>query len=111
MSRSLVLRSALMQTVLVGALSALLAVVLGAHFFTHWGWLVGPIAWLACSLATARALSLPVRRTLLGAILAGLPSIAAVAVGLHWLGDIVAIVLFGLWCGSSTTRGRAAWGV
>jgi hypothetical protein len=108
-SRSLLLRSGLLQTVLVGALSALLALALGGPFFTHWGWLVGPFAWLACAIATARVLSLPTRRTLVGAILAGLPSIAAVAAGLHWLGDVVAIALFALWCGSTARRPGAAW--
>jgi hypothetical protein len=110
-SRSLLIRSAILQTLRVGALSAVLALVLGNHFFTHWGWLVGPVAWLACSLATARVLSLAPPRTLVGAVLAGLPSIAAVAVGLHWLGDVVAIVLFALWCAWSDPRARAAWGV
>lgn len=109
MSRSLLLRSALLQTLLVGALSALLALALGSRFFTHWGWIVGPIAWLACSLVTARLLTLPWRRTLVGAVLAGLPSIAAVAAGLHWLGDLVAIALFALWCGWLRARPSAAW--
>jgi hypothetical protein len=117
MNRSVLLRSAILQTLLVGVLSALLALALGSRFFTHWGWIVGPAAWIACSLATAVALSLPPRRTLLGAVLAGLPSIAAVAAGLHWLGDLIAIVLFSLWCariaparGPGRRRG-AAWGV
>jgi hypothetical protein len=99
-SRSLLIRSAILQTLLVGALSAVLALSLGNRFFAHWGWLVGPIAWLV--------LSLPPRRILVGAVLAGLPSIAAVAVGLHWLGDVVAIVLFALWCAWHGPR-TAAW--
>jgi hypothetical protein len=98
MNRSLLLRSALLQTILVGVLSAVLAIALGSRFFTHWGWIVGPGAWIACSLVTARVLSLPLRRTLLGAVLAGLPSIAAVAAGQHMLGDVVAVALFALWC-------------
>ena len=110
MSRSLLLRGAVLQTVLVGALSALLALALGSRFFAHWGWVVGPLAWLVCSLATARLLSLPWRRTLVGAVLAGLPSIAAVAASLHWLGDLVAIALFALWCGWRRPRQSAAWG-
>jgi hypothetical protein len=117
MNRSVLLRSAILQAVLVGVLSALLALALGSRFFTHWGWIVGPAAWIACSLATARVLGLPRRRTLAGAVLAGLPSIAAVAAGLHWLGDLVAIALFALWCawtaqtpGPRPRRG-AVWGV
>jgi len=111
-NRSVLLRSAIVQTLLVGVLSAVLALALGGRFFNHWGWIVGPAAWIACSLATARVLSLPQRRTLLGAVLAGLPSIAAVAVGLHWLGDLIAIGLFAIWCGATESRrGAAAWGV
>jgi len=111
MRRSLLLRSALLQIVFVGVLSAVLALALGSRFFTHWGWIVGPLAWLACSLATARVLSLAPRRTLVGAVIAGLPSIAAVAVGLHWLGDLVAIALFAVWCAWAPPRaGSAAWG-
>ncbi len=109
MSRSLFVRSALIQTVLVGVLSAALALALGGHFFTRWGWVVGPLAWLGCSLVTARVLALPLRRTLVGAVLAGLPSIAAVAAGLHWLGDVAAIALFALWCGWSRPRTGPAW--
>jgi disulfide bond formation protein DsbB len=117
MNRSILLRSAILQALLVGALSALLALALGSRFFTHWGWLVGPAAWIACAFATATALALPPRRTLLGAVLAGLPSIAAVAVGLHWLGDLVAIALFALWCARTAPargprpRRGAAWGL
>jgi hypothetical protein len=109
-NRSILLRSAILQTLMVGVLSTLLALALGTRFFTHWGWIVGPLAWVACSLATARVLALATRRTLLGAVLAGLPSIAAVAVGLHWLGDAMAIVLFALWCGWTEPPPGAAWG-
>ena len=111
MNRSFLVRSALLQTLLVGVLSTALAIALGTRFFTHWGWIVGPAAWIACSLATARVLSLATRRTLLGAILAGLPSIVAVAVGLHWLGDVLAIALFAIWCGWAQPLPGAAWGV
>jgi len=111
MNRSILVRSALLQTLLVGVLSTVLAIALGTRFFTHWGWIVGPAAWIACSLATARVLSLATRRTLLGAILAGLPSIVAVAVGLHWLGDVLAIALFAIWCGWAQPLPGAAWGV
>jgi len=109
MRRSILLRTAVLQTLLVVVLSAALALALGRHFFTHWGWLVGPAAWMACALVTARVLALPRARTLVGAVLAGLPSLLAVAVGLHWLGDLVAIALFALWCGYAMPRPRAVW--
>jgi hypothetical protein len=111
MNRSILLRSAVVQTLLVGVLSAVLAVALGSKFFTHWGWIVGPAAWIACALATARVLGLVPRRTLVGAVLAGLPSIIAVAAGLHWLGDLVAIALFAAWCGWTEPHRGAVWGI
>jgi hypothetical protein len=110
MNRSILLRSALLQTVLVGVLSAALAAALGAAFFKHWGWIVGPVAWIACAALTARVLALARRMTLVGAVLAGLPSIVFVVVGLHWLGDLLAIALFALWCGLTGEPARgAAW--
>ncbi|MGD0197378.1 MAG: hypothetical protein ABSC56_05665 [Solirubrobacteraceae bacterium] len=98
MSRSVLLRVALVQTLLVGVLSVALAVPLGESFFKRWGWIVGPVAWMACSLLTARVLDLPRWRTLVGAVLAGLPSVALVLLGEHTAGDVVAIVAFAFWC-------------
>ena len=43
-------------------------------------------------------LYLPPLPTLLGAVLAGLPSLVAVLIGLHWAGAILAVGLFALWC-------------
>ena len=36
---------------------------------------------------------------MIGAALAGLPSLAAVLVGAHWLGPALGVPLFALWCG------------
>jgi hypothetical protein len=98
MSRPLLYRTAALQTFLVAALSIALVIALGTHFFVDWGWIVGPAAWLVCSFATALALRLPRARTMLGALLAGVPSAIAVLLGYHTLGDILAIVAFSLWC-------------
>jgi hypothetical protein len=104
MSRSILVRSAIVQTVLVAVLSIALAIPLGEHFFTRWGWIIGPVAWIACAYTTAQVLHLPRNRTLIGAVLAGIPSLLFVVVGLHTLGDIVAIILFAVWCAT----GRSA---
>ena len=56
---------------------------------------------------TAAVLRLPLPPVLLGAVLAGLPSLLAVIVGLHWLGALVAIGLFALWCGRLEPGRRA----
>jgi hypothetical protein len=98
MDGSLLWRSALAQAVGVVLLSGLLALLLPHSFFEDWGWLSGPLAWFACAALTARLLRLPLRDTLLGALLAGLLSGAAVLAGIHWLGVAIAIGAFALWC-------------
>jgi len=102
-------RAALAQAIGVAVLSIALALTLSHDFFEDWGWLAGPGAWAVCALVTARVVALPLWPTLLGAALAGVPSVLAVIVGVHWLGAALAIVLFALWCGRlARERGRAA---
>src|SRR6476646_3062743 len=90
-------RAALLQLVAVAGLSILLGVALPHDFFVDWGWIAGPAAWMLCAAFTARVLSLPLVPTLIGAVLAGLPSLLAVLFGLHWLGAALAVGLFALW--------------
>lgn len=91
-------RTALIQLLAVAVLSLALGLALPHDFFEDWGWLTGPASWLLCAAFTARVLSLPLAPTLLGAVLAGLPSLLAVLIGLHWGGAILAVALFALWC-------------
>jgi hypothetical protein len=104
MDRSLLWRAAVVQAAGVALLSIALALALPHSFFDDWGWLVGPAAWAVCAIVTARVLTLPIGSALLGAALAGLVSLAAVLIGLHWLGAIVAIGLFALWCARLPTQ-------
>jgi hypothetical protein len=99
--------AAIVQLVAVAALSAVLGMALPESFFEDWGWIVGPAAWLACAAITATTLRLPMPPTLLGALLAGIPSLLAVFVGLHWLGALVAVVLFAFWCARLPAQGAA----
>lgn len=99
MDRSLALRAAGVQALGVAVVSLALGLALPHSFFEDWGWLTGPGAWIACAALTARVLGLPAARTLLGATLAGLPSVLAVLAGVHWLGAALAVVAFGIWCG------------
>jgi hypothetical protein len=91
-------RAALVQLVAVAVLSIALGLVLPHSFFENWGWFTGPVSWLLCAAFTARVLYLPPLPTLVGAVLAGLPSLVAVLVGLHWAGALLAIALFAVWC-------------
>lgn len=108
MSAAVFWRAALVQAVAVAVLAIALAVALPHSFFEDWGWLAGPGAWAVCSIITAKALGLPVGMTLVGAALAGIPSLLAVLIGVHWLGVVVAVGLFAAWC--ARRRGEeAAW--
>jgi hypothetical protein len=98
MDTAILWRAALLQLVAVAVLSLALALALPHSFFEDYGWLSGPLAWVACAAFTARVLRLPTGPTLLGAVLAGLPSLLFVAIGLHWAGAIVAVGFFAVWC-------------
>jgi hypothetical protein len=91
-------RAALLQLLAVAVLSIALAAALPKDFFVDWGWVAGPAAWMLCAAFTARVLALPLVPTLTGAVLAGLPSLVAVLVDLHWAGAALAVGLFALWC-------------
>lgn len=92
-------RAASIQLLAVLLLAGALGAALPHGFFEDWGWIAGPLSWLLCAAATSWFVRLPVRLVLLGAVLAGLPSVLAVLVGLHWAGALLAVILFGLWCG------------
>jgi hypothetical protein len=92
-------RAALIQGAGVLFLAILMAILFSDSFFEDWGWLVGPLAWIACAIVTASRLNLPFPEAILGAIGAGIVSLLAVLVGLHWIGAVVAVILFALWCG------------
>ena len=98
MDRSVLWRAAAVQGLSVAVLSVALALALPHSFFEEWGWLAGPVAWLVCALVTAAVVRLPALKVFIGAALAGLPSVVAVVLGQHWLGALVAVVLFALWC-------------
>ena len=97
------------QTVAVAVLSIALAAALPHSFFVDWGWVAGPAAWLVCAALVARVVGLPLAGALIGAALAGLPSVVAVVLGVHWLGAALAVVVWALWCGRlAAARGLAA---
>jgi hypothetical protein len=98
MDRGVLWRAAVLQLLTVALLSIALALALPHSFFEGWGWIAGPGAWIACAALTARLLSLPLGAALVGAALAGLPSVLAVIAGIHWAGAILAVALFALWC-------------
>ena len=107
MDGSVAWRAAVIQAGSVALLAIALGLALPHAFFEDYGWAAGPGAWAACAVLTAALLRLPVLAALAGAALAGLPSLATVLIGAHWLGVPVAVALFGLWCGRLAAGPRA----
>src|SRR5215468_8368783 len=101
-------RSALLQLGAVAVLSIALALALPHDFFVDWGWIAGPAAWMLCAAFTARVLRLPPVPTLIGAVLAGLPSLLTVLFDAHWAGAALAVGLFALWCARLRRKDAAA---
>lgn len=104
--RGLLWRVAAVQVAAVAVLSVALAIALPHSFFKDWGWISGPVAWMVCAALTARVLKLKPWPTLAGAALAGLPAIPAVLLGVHWLGAVIAVGLFALWCATRSGDGE-----
>jgi hypothetical protein len=89
------------QAAAVAVLFAILvALPLGDDFFDDWGFLVGPIAWLACALVTARILSLPLGFVLFSAVAGGVAGALVLLVVNHWAGMVAALLVFGASSGS-----------
>jgi len=99
MDGSVAWRAALIMGASVAVVALALGAALSREFFEDYGWAVGPGAWAACALLTARVLRLPALAVLIGAALAGLPGLLGVIAGVHWLAPPLGVVLFGLWCG------------
>lgn len=106
MDRSTLWRAALIQALAVAVASIVLALALPHRFFESWGWVAGPGAWCVCAAITAAVLRLPLAPVMLGAALAGLPSVLAVVAGVHWLGAALAVALFAAWCARLARRGH-----
>lgn len=101
---SAALRAGIVQLVAVGVLALISGLLLPHSAFESFGWLIGPLAWIVAATITALAVQLPLPPALLGAVLAGIPSAVATVIGAHWLGAVIAIICFALWCGGLAER-------
>jgi hypothetical protein len=89
------------QAAAVAVLFAILvALPLGDDFFEDWGFVVGPVAWIVCSLVSARVLSLPIAYVLFAAVAGGVAGTIVLLVTSHWPGMIAALLVFAASCGS-----------
>jgi hypothetical protein len=107
--RGLFLRSLGVQALLVGVLFAILvALPLDEDFFKSWGIAIGPVAWIACSIGTARILSLPAGLTVFSALAGGVAGTLVGLVAGHDVGLVISLLVFGASCGGYDPERDAA---
>jgi hypothetical protein len=80
--------------------AVLLALPLGEDFFEDWGFIAGPIAWLACAIVTARVLPLPLAYALFSAVAGGAAGVIVLLAASHLAGMAAALLVFAASCGS-----------
>ena len=103
------MRSLLVQTLVVGALFGLLLLLpLGEDFFEDYGFAIGPVAWLCCSLVTARLLSLPAGLALFAALAGGVAGTLVGLVAGHGPGLAISLLVFAASCGGYDPERDAA---
>src|SRR3954463_8678966 len=98
MDTRLLPKAAGLQLLLVGVLFAVLALTVPHHFFEDHGMVVGPLAWVGCSLVTGLVLRLSLARTALAALAGGLTAGAVGALVEPVIPLPVAIAVFALVC-------------
>ena len=92
-------RAAAVQLVVVAIPFAVLAVTVSHGFFEDYGFAVGPVLWVVCSLVTGRLLGLPVRFALFCAAASGVATVLVLLVFGHEVGIVAGIAVFAA-CGS-----------
>jgi hypothetical protein len=93
-------KSLVVQAVAVAIPFAILGVALDRAFFEDWGWAVGPAVWLACSVVTARVLTLPLGYVLFSAVAGGVAGLLVMLATSHLPGMGAALLVFAASCGS-----------
>jgi hypothetical protein len=100
-------KSLVVQAILVAIPFVALALALDEEFFEDWGWLTGPVIWLACSAVTARLLSLPVGYALFSAVAGGVAGAIVLLAASHLPGVAAALLVFAASCGSYDPEAEA----
>jgi hypothetical protein len=94
-------RAAGLQLLLVGVLFAVLAITVPHGFFEDHGAVVGPLAWIGCSLITGRILGLSLGRIALASLAGGLTAgLVGMAID-HVVSLPVAIAVFAAVCAAN----------
>jgi hypothetical protein len=85
---------------------AILAITVSRHFFEDWGFAVGPVLWVGCSLVSGRLLGLPVGFTLFCAAAGGVAAVLVLLVFGHEAGIVAGVAVFAA-CASGYERPTA----
>jgi len=70
----------------------LVALPLPDDFFEDFGFIVGPLAWIACSVLTARVVQIPLAFALFAAVAGGVAGAIVLVVAGHWAGMVAGLV-------------------
>ena len=108
MNARLFWKSFVVQAVVVSIPFGALGAALSDDFFDDWGWLVGPLVWLACSIVTAQILRLPLGYVLFSAVAGGVAGAVVFLATSHFPGMIAALLVFAAACGSYEAEETAA---
>ena len=100
MNARLFWKALIVQLIVVAIPFAILGLTLDHDFFEDWGWLVGPVVWLACSVVTGRILKLPLAYVLFSAVAGGVAGLVVMLATSHTPGLIAALLVFSASCGS-----------
>jgi hypothetical protein len=100
-------KSLAVQAVAVAIPFAALGLALDKDFFEDWGWAVGPVVWLGCSLVTARVLALPLGYVLFSALAGGVAGAIVMLAATHLAGMGAALLVFAASCGSYDPEAEA----
>ena len=87
-------RAFAIQGAQVGVLFAILALALDEDFFEDYGFVVGPLIWIGCSLITGRILGLPLGFTAFCALAGAVAGIVVALAAPHFVGIVVAVAVF-----------------
>jgi hypothetical protein len=93
-------KALVVQAIAVAIPFAILGLALDEDFFDDWGWLVGPILWLACSAVTGRILTVPLAYVLFSAVAGGVAGLLVMLATSHLPGLLAALLVFAASCGS-----------